>query len=600
VKRRRRLPVREVAAGLAILATAILAVAVIFWINIDRMVAADAGDRQSREVLAESGSVDEAMLEQETGLRGYVATGNPAFLKDIELGRAHLSLALPRLAALTAAVPVQHGRVDAVAALSAKWTSSIAAPEVALVQAGALGPAQAMVRGRSGERQMHDMFAVIAALRDQESATLAQRADAQAQSFVTARWALVLAVLAAIAAGGALGAHALRLLVRSRSRAEAALARAQAASQAKTTFLANMSHEIRTPLNGVAGMAEALARTGLDAGQQALVETIRRSAEAVDAILADVLTVSRGHSDADVAEVRAFDLADLVHGLLASHRPAADAKGLTLGGDVPGAANIAVEGDAPRLRRILASFLSNAVKFTDQGSVRLTVTALPDDGYRFEVRDTGIGFDAAAKARLFDAFRQFDTSFTRRHGGMGLGLAVAQLAAGRIGGRLNCASVPGEGSTFSLELTLSRAAAAAGPTAANEAEEALRVLIVDDHATNRQVLEVILDQCGIDRVSVENGREAVEAVRAQDFSAILMDIQMPVMDGLTATREIRRFEREVGRPREPVIIVSANCQPEHVRLGEEAGAQRHLGKPVRAQQLLQTLSDVLEEQPRAA
>jgi CheY-like chemotaxis protein len=361
-----------------------------------------------------------------------------------------------------------------------------------------------------------------------------------------------------------------------------------------------VSHEIRTPLNGVAGLAEALARTSLDDGQRALVETIRRSAEAVDAILADVLTVSRGPSDADPAEVRAFDLGDLVQGLLAAHRPAADAKRLELVGDLPEADNLMVEGDGPRLRRILASFLSNALKFTDEGSVRLTVAALPDDGYRFEVRDTGIGFDAAAKARLFDAFRQFDTSFTRRHGGVGLGLAVARLAADRIGGRLDCASVPGEGSTFSLELTLPRAAEAAAPTASGADETPLRVLIVDDHATNRQVLEVILDQCGIARVSVENGREAVEAVRAQDFSAILMDIQMPVMDGLTATREIRRLERETGRPREPVIIVSANCQPEHVRLGEEAGAQRHLGKPVCAQQLLQTLSEVLEEHPRAA
>jgi signal transduction histidine kinase/ActR/RegA family two-component response regulator len=605
--RKRRL--REFAGALGGLFAAVFAVVLIVWINIDRMVSVDAGDRKAREVLAQADTVEAAFLKEEAGLRGYVAAANGDFLRDIEQGRRQLALALPSLASLTADDPEQRGRAATLTALSGQWMKIIAAPEVALVRSGGQAGAQAMVGGREGERRMAAMLGVLDALRLRENATLAQRADAQAQAFVTARWTLVLGAVGALTVASLVGSRFLWLLVISRDAAERALARAQAADHAKTNFLANVSHEIRTPLNGVAGLAEALSRSGLDAGQGELVETIRRAAAEVDGILADVLTVSRGaadDADPEECETAPFNLTAFVHALLADHRPTAEAKGLALSERLPDAADIWVTGDAPRLRRILASFLSNAVKFTDLGAVRLTLSALADDRYRFEVKDTGIGFDATRKAQLFDGFSQSDSSSTRRHRGAGLGLAVARLAAARLGARIDCDSTPGEGSTFSLELTLPRSAppasapALVADTVAEDADQPLRVLIVDDHATNRQVLELILDQVGVDWVSVEDGQQAVEAARAQAFSAILMDIQMPVMDGLAATREIRRLERDAGRQREPVIIVSANCQPEHVRLGAEAGAQRHLKKPVSAQQLLATLSDVLDEQQQAA
>ncbi|HEX4183101.1 MAG TPA: response regulator [Caulobacteraceae bacterium] len=598
---KRRLPFGELIAGLGVLFAAVFAVSLIVWINIGRMEIADAADREAREVLIESDAVVEALLEQEAGLRGYVATAGAPFLQDYQEGRERLARALPQLASLTDDDPEQHGRVATLTALTETWADSIATPEIALIRKGDQARAQAMVQGRSGQRRIRAMLGVMNALRHAETDIVVVRAQAQARAYITSRWTLVLGALAAVAAAGLLGGRSLWLLVRSRDTAERAMAQVQAANRAKTQFLANMSHEIRTPLNGVAGVAEALGRSGLSPKQLELVETIRQSARTVDNLLADILTLARDATGADDAEAASFHLAELVRGVLAEYRPAAEAKGIELSSDLPDGAEVEVEGDAPRLRRILSSLLSNAVKFTDQGAVRLIVSARGLDRYQFEVKDTGHGFDPARRQRMFEAFSQFDETSTRRHGGAGLGLAIARLAASRIGGRLDCDSTPGVGSTFTLNVPLALAKAMAprrmeppAPVAADEAQAPVRILIVDDHPTNRQVLELILDQVGVDWVSVEDGQQAVIVVERQPFSAILMDIQMPVMDGLTATREIRRRERETGRPGTPVIIVSANCQPEQVEEGVAAGAQRHLSKPINAQHLLEALSEVLE------
>jgi CheY-like chemotaxis protein len=235
---------------------------------------------------------------------------------------------------------------------------------------------------------------------------------------------------------------------------------------------------------------------------------------------------------------------------------------------------------------------------------------LGEDRFAFEVADTGVGFDEARKAQLFETFSQSDDSDTRRHGGAGLGLALANRLTADLGGVLKAHSSPGAGSVFRFEIELAAAdevtaepladLAASQEAGVAPQDEPIRILIVDDHPTNRMVLELILEQVGAQWVSVEDGLQAVQAASREPFSAILMDIQMPVMDGLTATREIRRLEREARRPVTPVIIVSASCQPEHVAAGQAAGAQAHLGKPVNAKAVIDALNEVFQDHAQAA
>jgi CheY-like chemotaxis protein len=216
---------------------------------------------------------------------------------------------------------------------------------------------------------------------------------------------------------------------------------------------------------------------------------------------------------------------------------------------------------------------------------------------RLSVSDTGIGFDAEIGARLFERFEQADGSITRRYGGTGLGLAISRSLAEAMGGRLSATSSPGEGSTFTFELTLPRSDLAVAPAdqphdIARPADlRQLRVLLAEDHPTNRRVVELILDAAGVDLTCVENGAEAVEAWTGGGFDLVLMDMQMPVMDGLTATRAIRDRESERGLARTPIVSLTANAMPEHARASAQSGADGHLTKPISAEALLRAVAD---------
>ncbi len=356
-----------------------------------------------------------------------------------------------------------------------------------------------------------------------------------------------------------------------------------------------MSHEIRTPLNGVIGVADLLARDSLTPHQSELVEMIRSSSASLNRLLSDILDLARIETGKLEITHEPFHLAEAVRSAAALFAIRAEEKGIAFKLQIDPAAEILVEGDPVRLKQILGNLMSNAIKFTEAGAVRVTVDRPGGAGpFRFVVRDSGPGFDEETRARLFHRFEQADGSITRRYGGSGLGLAICRELAELLGGELTCVSQPGDGACFTLELDLPAAADQqrvdrdeTDPAAA--IQTALRILVVDDHPHNRRFLEILLGGAGIEVVCADNGRDGVAAWRAGGFDAVLMDMQMPVLDGLAATREMRAREQALGLPHTPVIMVSANALAEHVEASQAAGADLHISKPIVAAELFDAL-----------
>jgi signal transduction histidine kinase/ActR/RegA family two-component response regulator len=608
---------RDLSLGLAALVGALLTLVAIVWVNIDFLEAADRNDTETREELAVCATVQDAVSDQANALGGLISTRDPRYIEPYDEGRDRLNGALIQITAFAADDPPAQ-RLDAASAVAAakQWTLSFAQPWVDSVRLGHSFPSDAA--RDTAKKEVAEIHQAIDNLQASESRQLHLRDQAQAAAYRTSRIALLLGSAAALAFAILILGRSARQLITERRLAEETAARlaqaldqAQAGERTKTRFLANMSHEMRTPLNGVGGMTEALAHTNLDPLQRELVEAIQFSSITLDQLIGDLLSLS-GDSPVERAApaLASFRLGSAVRAAAKPFEAEARDKGLGFAIEIGDCNDAMVLGDAQRLGQVLACLLSNAVKFTDQGQVRLNVQALSEGHFAFEVADSGVGFDGARKAQLFETFSQSDDSDTRRHGGAGLGLALANRLTEELGGMLEAHSSPGAGSIFRFEIELAAAddlttEPSANLTAAHEAgaepgDDPFRVLIVDDNPTNRKVLELILEQLGAQWVSVEDGLQAVQAASQQAFTAILMDIQMPVMDGLTATREIRRLEREANRAAAPIIIVSASCQPEHIAAGKAAGAQQHLGKPVSAQALVDALNAVLADEAQAA
>ncbi len=369
---------------------------------------------------------------------------------------------------------------------------------------------------------------------------------------------------------------------------------AEAANRAKSEFLANMSHEIRTPLNGVMGVAGALARTALTPDQREMIGLIESSAQTLEGLLSDVVDLARIESGRLELRAEPFDLAGCLRQTAALFASAAQAKGLCFEVWIAPEAQPSVSGDITRLRQIVSNLLSNAIKFTAAGTVALSVDAECRDEtlwVSLSVRDTGIGFDEEAHERLFQRFEQADGSITRRYGGTGLGLAISRSLAEAMGGGLEATSIPGEGAVFTLKLALPLAAERACSDALETIAPVIggagrRVLLAEDHPTNRRVVQLILEAIDVDLTCVEDGAAAVEAAARQDFDLILMDMQMPVMDGLTAVRAIREREARIGAARTRIISLTANAMPEHAEASRQAGTDGHLTKPIAADKLI--------------
>ncbi len=387
-------------------------------------------------------------------------------------------------------------------------------------------------------------------------------------------------------------------LRQARARAEAGELAAEAANAAKSTFLATMSHEIRTPLNGVLGMAQAMSADELTPVQRERLSVIQQSGEALLAILNDVLDLSKIEAGRLELETIEFELAEVVRGAHSAFTALANKKGLSFGVDVEPARGRYL-GDPTRIRQILYNLISNALKFTETGEVR--VTARLDGGLlALSVADTGLGISEEGLQRLFAKFDQLDSSTTRRFGGTGLGLAICHELAVLMGGEMRVESELGKGSRFTLRVPLQRVgeermvAEYAPPPPNQRASLGLRVLAAEDNTVNQLVLKTLLHQLGVEPVVVDCGQAALDAWETSHWDLILMDIQMPGVDGVTAAERIRARERETRRPRTPIVALTANAMSHQVAQYLAAGMDGHVAKPIEAMALFQAIVDACD------
>jgi signal transduction histidine kinase/CheY-like chemotaxis protein len=381
---------------------------------------------------------------------------------------------------------------------------------------------------------------------------------------------------------------------------ERLLAKSEQANRAKSDFLANISHELRTPLTGVIGMADLVLQSELVPTQREHLGVLRQSASGLLWILNDILDLSKVDVGRMELQLETFALRQCVEEAIQTLAASAQRKGIGLSSDWVTEAPARVLGDALRLRQILVNLLGNAVKFTDKGAVTLSASCRrldpPDEGdgieLQFSVTDTGMGIPASQQTHIFEAFRQADNSLTRRYGGTGLGLAICKQLAELMGGRIWVESELGSGSVFHFTLKMREAPAEPAPLPVSAPEEAStgprRILLVEDNAVNRRVIVGLLQKRGHTIESAENGLEALEALTKSDYDLVLMDVQMPVMDGLEATRRMRDMERR-GSPHVPVVGLTALAMKGDRERCLASGMDECIHKPIDLQSLLSAI-----------
>ena len=378
---------------------------------------------------------------------------------------------------------------------------------------------------------------------------------------------------------------------------------AEGANLAKSQFLANMSHEIRTPLNGVLGMAQVLEKANLPADHQEKVAVIRRSGELLLAVLNDILDISKIEAGKLEIVSEDFELAGAVQAAFDAFAGLAQEKGLDCHLAFESSCEGVWRGDSMRTRQILSNLLANAIKFTESGSVNVEVRAR-DTTVEFVISDTGIGMPPEVLSRLFSKFSQADSSTTRRFGGSGLGLAISRELAQLMGGDIFVASAVGHGSQFTLLLPMQKCAcptvqpitpADSSPCALGA--HPLRLLLAEDNPTNQMVACALLEPLGVDLRVAADGLEALDRWRMEDFDLILLDIQMPRLDGVGVALAIRAEETRTGRARIPILALSANAMAHQIASYLEAGMDGHVAKPIEVGKLYAAIERALRGEP---
>ncbi len=384
-----------------------------------------------------------------------------------------------------------------------------------------------------------------------------------------------------------------------------ALKAAESANEAKSNFLANMSHEIRTPLNALIGTAAVMERTELTQSQREMVDLITTAGTNLEAILTDILDLAKIEADRLKLEEEPFELHAELAKVADIFAVQAAAKGISFSTSFGPDCSAVIVGDTKRIRQIIGNMLGNAVKFTETGSVELRVDFLDTtageqaSGLYVEVQDTGIGIDPDALPRIFDRFSQADETITRRFGGTGLGLTISRTLAELMGGSIGALSLPGRGSTFTFYAPLRKSDLTGSllnslPALEWTTPSPLKVLVAEDNVANQKMMTLMLQALGAEIVLARDGADAVTKYENSDVDCILMDIHMPIKDGLTAISEIRQFEMSTGRPRTPIAIVTADSSAQRLSHALRVGADAELLKPITPQKLVECLAMLQE------